>query len=624
MAFRILVEDELFDNHNPLIIKDNITQIIENIELVYKKNLDPNYHDIVYRIKNQIKLAGLSPNSNLNVYMEFDELTNENVIEYLTNLMEVAVDSMTSDYQVVHIESAIKSMVDLFDVYEQINPNLEVDRKSFKQLLESAQSNRRVSNEDLSNNQALQTYYKEVLNNMDELIGETPYYTYQNIKKFVIENINNQSNISDNDLVLESFKSVIEKIWDVIHWPLKNAFDDNNSFKKKLTATLLIPAQAVVYIGTAAGIRKLYEDIFKHNNESIAEYKTISDWLDSVKNWFTSSNKTIPVNQPVTVAASQTTVDTVQQAVVTPPPEIITKIEYIRNNVDLTVFDDVKGPIHSIITKIANGEAVDNNMVNELTKYVKEIEGIPAMQPVLTQLRIMVTNRQDQFAEKFIKIVNSAADTTNQAAIDWKSNTALLATGTGVLVGGAAIGLWMFYHRIIKPQFVDLANNHFVLNRKFNTFITKNNIAKIPNFAKLQHTYNQCVTAKGVDGLIDVPKCDIEFGFGLYTIITIDLLNQIKSKGLDIGKLKTIEELYAYNAFETKLIKDYDDRIRILKTIHNMLIEYNPSTIDGILKAYQAAYFEVNKNNQSNFSNNNQFMQQRPRPGSSSLNNTRR
>lgn len=508
MTFRILVEDEQFDNHNPLVIKDNINQIIENIELVYKKNLDPNYHDIVYRIKNQIKLAGLSPNSNLNVYMEFDELTNENIINYLTNLMEVAVDSMTSDYQVVHIESAIKSMVDLFDVYEQINPNFEIDRKSFKQLLESAQSNRRVSNEDLSNNQALQKYYKEVLNNMDELIGETPYYTYQNIKKFVIENINNNP-----------IANPITEGWN----PFSKLIDPYSSFKEK--------ALSFVTIGAGAfGI----------------------NWIWSYYN-------------------------------------------KVANKVSLYELSDVPAKIANEVDKMKNGQPFDEKL---LMSFVSENSGKASHYKVFEELNNIVKSGSvaDLNGSKIGNLISKAASESENALLTINSlTTSHMLTG-GLLVGAAALVIWA-YNSIIRPALVDIANNHIVLNNKFNKLVRLYKLDQLSETSKLKAEYDKCVTSKGIDGLIDIAKCDVGFINGIYYVLTLKLLTDIKSKGLSISNLKNQNDLYAFNSFETKLIKSYDERISCLRSIHELLIEYNPNTIDEIDKSFKAAYFEINKSN---------------------------
>jgi hypothetical protein len=522
MTFRILVEDEQFDNHNPLVIKDNINQIIENIELVYKKNLDPNYHEIVYRIKNQIKLAGLSPNSNLNIYMEFDELTNENIIEYLTNLMEVAVDSMTSDYQVVHIESAIKSMVDLFDVYEQINPELEIDRKSFKQLLESAQSNRRVSSEDLSNNQALQKYYKEVLYNMDELIGETPYYTYQNIKKFVIENINSKPIIDSKTKEV----NIIEG-WN----PFSKLIDPDSSFKEKAISFATIGAGAF-------GI----------------------NWIWSYFN-------------------------------------------KITNKVSLYTLSDVPAKVATEVDKMKNGQPFNEQL---LMSFVSENSGKASYYKVFEEMYEYVRSSTG-LTTQINNSIRKALNESENALLTINSlTTGNMLTG-GLLVGAAAIVVWA-YNSIIRPALVDVANNHIVLNNKFNKLVKVYKIDQLSETSKLRAEYERCVSNKGIDGLIDIAKCDVGFINGIYYILTLKLLADIKSKGLNISNLKTQTDLYAFDSFETKLIKSYDERIACLKSIQELLTDYNPNTIDEIDKSYKSAYLEINKSNvEGDFKNRNQF-----------------
>lgn len=217
--FNVVIEKELDINNDPLIIKEDINDIVQSIEeQLY--NINVSYRNHVRKIKNNIKsLEGVSESTF--VILEDDNVNDDNLIYYLTNVLEISLDcvvatlcesrefkpqlstvnSLTDLLQIDHpnikvCNQIIENCKELFSVYSEVNEK-KLSSTAFYEILDESITRsvkRNVSEtvtvEDFQENKI----YNLVIENLDTLIGPDLVSTYDNIKLFAANQVSVQEN----------------------------------------------------------------------------------------------------------------------------------------------------------------------------------------------------------------------------------------------------------------------------------------------------------------------------------------------------------------------------------------------------------------------------------------------
>lgn len=212
--FNVVIEKELDINNDPLIIKEDINDIVQSIEeQLY--NINVSYRNHVRKIKNNIKsLEGVSESTF--VILEDDNVNDDNLIYYLTNVLEISLDcviatlcesrefkpqlstvnSLTDLLQIDHpnitvCNQIIENCKELFNVYSEVNDK-KLSSTAFYEILDEsiARSVKRnefetVTVEDFQENKI----YNLVIENLDTLVGHDLNSTYDNIKLFAANQV---------------------------------------------------------------------------------------------------------------------------------------------------------------------------------------------------------------------------------------------------------------------------------------------------------------------------------------------------------------------------------------------------------------------------------------------------
>ncbi len=209
--FTVVIENELNTNVNPLVIKEDINNIIQSIEeQLY--NINISYRNNFRKIKNNLKLLEGVTESSL-IVLEEDRISDSNLISYLTNVLELSLDCIVSTLydedrtQLEHVrnvkdliaidstntrifKSILEQCEELFNVYSQVN-EIEVSSTSFYELLDksielSATNNKKIIPAEIQQENRI---YEKVLENLDQLVGYDLVNTYDNIKLFAASQV---------------------------------------------------------------------------------------------------------------------------------------------------------------------------------------------------------------------------------------------------------------------------------------------------------------------------------------------------------------------------------------------------------------------------------------------------
>ena len=221
--FNVVIEKELDINNDPLIIKEDINDIVQSIEeQLY--NINVSYRNHVRKIKNNIKsLEGVSESTF--VILEDDNVNDDNLIYYLTNVLEISLDcviatlcesrefkpqlstvnSLTDLLQIDHpnikvCNQIIENCKELFNVYSEVNDK-KLSSTAFYEILDESitrsvkrNESETVTVEDFQENKI----YNLVIENLDTLVGPDLITTYDNIKLFAANQVQVQENFLTN------------------------------------------------------------------------------------------------------------------------------------------------------------------------------------------------------------------------------------------------------------------------------------------------------------------------------------------------------------------------------------------------------------------------------------------
>lgn len=212
--FNVVIEKELDINNDPLIIKEDINDIVQSIEeQLY--NINVSYRNHVRKIKNNIKsLEGISESTF--VILEDDNVNDDNLIYYLTNVLEISLDcviatlcesrefkpqlstvnSLTDLLQIDHpnikvCNQIIENCKELFNVYSEVNDK-KLSSTAFYEILDESitrsvkrNESETITVEDFQENKI----YNLVIENLDTLVASDLVTTYDNIKIFAANQV---------------------------------------------------------------------------------------------------------------------------------------------------------------------------------------------------------------------------------------------------------------------------------------------------------------------------------------------------------------------------------------------------------------------------------------------------
>ena len=212
--FRPIIEETINNKLDPLVIKEDLNEIIESIEQQLY-NIKPAYRNIVRIIKNKIKQLE-TDNIVEGVILEEENITNSNLISYVNNVLEISLESVIlsilkdSNYNyllsevntytdlleldhpnVLILKEIDNSVNELLSIYSEAN-DLECNNKLFYEILDSVVKNS-IKNISSSPNSVVEVIltqediiYADVVNNLDFFLRPSLTESYNIIKSFVI------------------------------------------------------------------------------------------------------------------------------------------------------------------------------------------------------------------------------------------------------------------------------------------------------------------------------------------------------------------------------------------------------------------------------------------------------
>jgi len=206
-VFNVVIEKELNIDIDPLIIKEDLNDIIQSIEeQLY--NINVSYRNHFRKIKNNIKLLeGISESQF--IFLEDDNINDENLIQYLSNVLEISLDCVIATlYEDQEYKTQLSTVTDLKDLFKINNSNIDICKNIFEECnslfnVYSEVNNKTVSstsfyeiidesiNRSINHNKNIipiskeDEIYKLVIENLDYLVCDDLNTTFNNIKQYV-------------------------------------------------------------------------------------------------------------------------------------------------------------------------------------------------------------------------------------------------------------------------------------------------------------------------------------------------------------------------------------------------------------------------------------------------------
>lgn len=570
-----VVIDKQKNINSPLIINESISHIIESLDSQLYK-CSPNYKNNIRTIKSLI--SNLSNVNESTIPFEYESISDDNTIEYLTNIIEIVIDSTINNLSKNHEYHTeilkLKSVNDLLDLYQEdvciLNSlfyefdlllptyskttNSKINKSAIYDIFNSRlQAAVKINNNAINSfnytpqNKLESELFESVINNLNLYTSDDLVQTYNNIKTYAVQ---------------ESSRQKMELLQ--IIKPISNLMLVNEANGDKTGAATL-----GVFAGIGLGI--------------VGTFSVIRYIVDGDKSKL-SANVITEISKKIDAAAGSKDIG----------------LALINKSNNLTISSDFSDRLMATIKKLsADGE---RDMVSRLA--INWINDSLNENPAL----ISLLNTQTEFKKQLIEKTVSGATIAELKPMFDDLNLTNFWSGKGAVLGIMSLGavilltswiLWMFYASESK-----VADEMKKLKKFMSLYSFINKTAKKSVISK-----NLIIDFKNIDSAIPnecrykwsitigrIPHCASTYLIASYAIFLNNLLILLRSEGVDLNSLSTVESILNYKStFSFKLKAAIDE----FTQIHSRIIDYHPDYIPIINKTFNVVRFEFLNNKSS-------------------------
>ncbi len=576
--FTVVIENELNTNVNPLVIKEDINNIIQSIEeQLY--NINISYRNNFRKIKNNLKLLEGVTESSL-IVLEEDRISDSNLISYLTNVLELSLDCIVSTLydedrtQLEHVrnvkdliaidstntrifKSILEQCEELFNVYSQVN-EIEVSSTSFYELLDksielSATNNKKIIPADIQQENRI---YEKVLENLDQLVGYDLVNTYDNIKLFAASQVKpvNENLLYTVGVILGTMRNFITDKWKLLLGIIGGG------------------------AGTGAIIMSTYKYFF--GGYGIKDLDIDDPKIKSILIMIEKGEKVEPASQAL----------------------VVTYLKNLITNSNDTNLDKIQ-----IILSLFKDRNIDTSLTDTIGTIQTNISNLEAKR---TELSTIVGGQGDALKNLNADLENRKAELdvlNNSAAVvrdEMKEHTGVMSRlailqqefpylfGTYTLVGMAFVFLLLSAYIIRSKvfgneKFSATVRTILKMRKQIDAIRTKT-LAIFPDL-KIQFTYldsevKKCErTATIRNDYILTYDCGMKYFMGSYAIIMYATLLQLSKDGTSLSKFNKLSDVHNYSGFASLNTRNI---IKELNIFYDSMITYDASLVEAFDKVF--------------------------------------
>jgi hypothetical protein len=576
--FTVVIENELNTNVNPLVIKEDINNIIQSIEeQLY--NINISYRNNFRKIKNNLKLLEGVTESSL-IVLEEDRISDSNLISYLTNVLELSLDCIVSTLydedrtQLEHVrnvkdliaidstntrifKSILEQCEELFNVYSQVN-EIEVSSTSFYELLDksielSATNNKKIIPAEIQQENRI---YEKVLENLDQLVGYDLVNTYDNIKLFAASQVKpvNENLLYTVGVILGTMRNFITDKWKLLLGIIGGG------------------------AGTGAIIMSTYKYFF--GGYGIKDLDIDDPKIKSILIMIEKGEKVEPASQAL----------------------VVTYLKNLITNSNDTNLDKIQ-----IILSLFKDRNIDTSLTDTIGTIQTNISNLEAKR---TELSTIVGGQGDALKNLNADLENRKAELdvlNNSAAVvrdEMKEHTGVMSRlailqqefpylfGTYTLVGMAFVFLLLSAYIIRSKvfgneKFSATVRTILKMRKQIDAIRTKT-LAIFPDL-KIQFTYldsevKKCErTATIRNDYILTYDCGMKYFMGSYAIIMYATLLQLSKDGTSLSKFNKLSDVHNYSGFASLNTRNI---IKELNIFYDSMITYDASLVEAFDKVF--------------------------------------
>ena len=614
--FNVVIEKENYSDIDALVIREDINNIVQSIEeQLY--NINVSYRNNVRKIKNSLKsLEGISESSL--VILENENINDENLISYLTNVLEISLDCIVStlyenkEYRpllknvnnissLLDIDSSntkifkniLEQCEDLFNVYAQIN-EIEISSTSFYELLDksienSVNAQSKYIPEDIKTEVDI---YNKVIENLDSLVTNDLVTTYDNIKVFAASQV----------------KQVNEAWYDSILTSIANY---------GVQRPLRLFGAGIVSVFALTGIPFLYilvKNLFSKNPLELSTDRVDELFAGNIHlNTISSLVKNSPITKEQYLNLTQYINNIkdkdgyeIQYAYLN--ALIVEKRTYIENLLSTINEQELQALQAQISDAKSKLEAISNQTQDRNT----ELSTIQNEQNLLkTNISQLETQRDNLVKE--VKINENSLNIAQQTYNDFIKYVQELKQDLGdfqfyffatVITGGLLFLIVSFVSAIFtrKKVFGTAKSSNTIKTilklRKQIDKLKDTTIVSYPDL-KIQFDYLSSEVKKCErEGTIKndfmiIYNCGMKYFMGNYAIIMYSALLQLSKDGISLHKFNKLSDVHNYNGFASMQTRGL---IKSLNEFYTNLLDYDATLVDAFEKIFTIAKQQVLEN----------------------------
>ena len=555
--FDIVIEKDTNIQCDSLIIKDKIDDIVLSIESALY-GISENYRPIVRRIKNSLSLL-TNINETHSIFLEHDNVSDDNLIPYLTNVLEIAIDTIVFN---LSTDSYYKLKL------KNIN--------SISELLSIDSDNITVLNSIFEDSKSLLKSYAEV---NDVIVDHQLFYNILDdaLKSAVKESKNTVPNKSETELLED-------RIYNTIILNLDNLIDES------LTTTFNNIKQETISIINEINLPNRVAGLSPNatnQGSNVAKWLGIGVFGSLFALGF---DKIVNIYNSVLGKTAATSVDIKSEI----PKDVLTFINAPKRspeevNIILDYYNQISAtPSNSSYsdTALAIGLylrktfASDNQLFSDISRSNHTI--ISGLKDQLSNFEIVTKFREENNLDENI-------------------------IGYGGIVAviiAAVTGAILVYDRLNAKFNIDELIRFYHVKKQIDR-IYKSSISNTPfkseiqiGFQFLESRISEChQQSKRSNNIIQTYECGLRYLIGSYAVFLYFLLLTLKADGVSYQSFKSISDVYSYKGFAG--IKSRSS-LNQFRTLHDELIKFHPEFINTMTNLFFLIRIELEKGTQIN------------------------
>lgn len=619
--FNVVIEKEQYDKIDPLIITEDINLIIQSIEeQLY--NINVSYRNNVRKIKNNLKsLEGISESKI--IVLEESNITDDNLIPYLTNVLEISLDCVVSTlyenkdyrpllstvnclsdlleidhYNVKICKKVFEECKELFNIYSDINDK-RISTTSFYEIIDESIANSINHNIKTVNTDEIRIY-NLVIENLDTLVDNDLVTTFDNIKSF-----------SANQVTIYEFWA---QIWAWLNQPLA-------TWKSRLK----IFALSVAGIGTLSAIISYVWKTNKPLNINDFEFKNAhairtyladlingTDTRDSfnlderlqIVNYVGNENTPVLEREFIIKTLSKNGIHDIKEWLSASITPIKAKIEQTNNELI-----KVKDQINSTKDELADTkdqlfgkkhelDIASMQLQSELAEKARVLQ--KATDEGNQELLVLQAKLEDATKLYGIQIANVDSITKQYNEMQALINNAI--GYSGLAVGMAAIIAMVVVYFISKRIFLtensaDTIKAVLALRKKIDN-LRKDTVVMFPNlkiqFDQLDNEVMKCEReSTRVNDVIMAYSCSMKYFMGSYAIVLYSVFQQLIKDGNNLNNFNTLDSVHNFNGFSSLKTRNL---VSELNSFYTLMIDYDKTMIDSFEKIFYMVKQDILQN----------------------------